>query len=96
MKNKLLLSTVVVKKSELLESSVDDETILLSISNSKYYGLDPVAGRIWSLLEEKISIDDIIKVLMIEYDVTRKDCEKDVISFVNSLADEKLIDITDG
>lgn len=96
MKNKktLSLSTIIVKKSELLESSVDDETILLSIANSKYYGMDPVASCIWSLLEKPISVSDIISFLLKEYDVAREACENDAFEFLKSLADEGLIDIT--
>ncbi len=93
-KKELTLSTVLVKQKELLESSVDDEIILLSMAKSKYYGMDPVAGRIWELLDNVISIQDIITVLMDEFEVSRIDCENDVMLFLNNLIEEHLVDLS--
>jgi len=92
--NTLSLSTIVEKNKELLESSVDDETILLSMINSKYYGMDPVASRIWQLLEKPMPINDIINTLCKEYDVTTEKCRNDVIAFLENLIDEELINHT--
>ena len=95
MKNKtqLTLSTVVVKNPELLETSIDDETILLSIATSNYYGMDPVASRIWAMLQEPISVADIIVTLLDEFNVTRKECESDTLEFLEMLAAEKMLDV---
>ena len=90
--NDLKLSTVVVKNKELLETTVDDETILLSIAHSKYYGMDPVASRIWSLLQDPISIKEIIVTLLTEFDVSEDECEKDVFEFLENLVEEKMLD----
>ena len=89
--NDLKLSTVVVKNKELLETTVDDETILLSIAHSKYYGMDPVASRIWSLLQEPVSIKEIIATLLTEFDVSEDECEKDVFEFLENLVEEKML-----
>ncbi len=92
-KNKTLtLSTIIVKNKELLETSIDDETILLSILNSKYYGMDPVASRIWSILQDPISIKEIIVTLLDEFDVSEDECEKDVLEFLKNLVEEKMLD----
>ncbi len=89
----LSLSSIVVRKDELLESSVDNEIILLSIQNSQSYGLNPTASRIWELLNKPISIGEITQLIAEEFGVAESDCEKDVLSFITNLDSEKLIDI---
>ncbi len=89
----LSLSSTVVKKDALLESSVDNEIILLSTQNSQSYGLNPTGSRIWELLNKPISIGEIIQRITEEFGVAESDCQKDVLFFINSLDSEKLIDI---
>jgi len=89
-------SSLVVRKRDLLESSVDQETVLLSIANSNYYGMDPVAGRIWALIEQPISVTALLDVLRDEYDVGADECRRDVMAFLGRLQEERLIDVSDG
>ena len=92
---KLNLNSTVTQNKETLSSAIDDELVLLSIINSKYYGMDSVGKRIWSLLSEPITISDMIAALTKEYDIPTAECEKDVLSFLWELYSEKLIIVTD-
>ncbi len=85
------LSTVLTKQKELLKSSVDDETILLSIANSKYYGMDSIASRVWELLDGKLSVQEIVTSLLAEFEVSPVECEQDVFAFLKHLLTENLI-----
>ena len=91
----LSLNSTVTQNKETLSSEIDDELVLLSIINSKYYGMDSVGSRIWSLLAKPIMISDMIAALTKEYDISIEECEKDVLSFLNDLQSEDLIIITD-
>ena len=91
----LNLSSTITQNKETLSSGIDDELVLLSIINNKYYGMDSVGNRIWSLLAELITISDIIVALTGEYDISTAECEKDVLSFLNELHSENLIILTD-
>ena len=88
---KLTYSTILVKKQELLETAIDDETVLLSIFNEKYYGMNAIASRIWSLLDSNISIQTIIAILHCEFEVSTIECENDVMEFLENLIKEGLI-----
>lgn len=85
------LNTIVSKKSGILSSVVDEETVLLCIENSKYYGIDPVGTSIWNLLDKPQSIEEVIISIRTEYNVPADQCEKDVIHFINHLLDKKLV-----
>jgi hypothetical protein len=66
---------------------------MMSIEKGKYYGMDLIASRIWELIEKPIHVGNMVGILMEEYDVTREDCEKDVLFFLNDLLSEKLVEI---
>ena len=87
----LNLSTIVCRHDDILSSSIDEETILLSIENSKYYGIDPVGSTIWQIMETPISLESIITALQSQYNVPRKQCHDDVFQFVESLLKKNLI-----
>jgi len=89
------LNSTVTQNKETLSSAIDDERVLLSIINNKYYGMDSVGNRIWDLLAEPISIGNMIASLTKEYDISGDECQNDVLSFLNELYSENLIIITD-
>ena len=91
----LSLSSTVAQNRETLSSAIDDELVLLSIINNKYYGMDSVGNSIWTLLSKPIMVSDMISALTKEYDISVTECEKDVFSFLNELQSENLIVVTD-
>ncbi len=93
--SKLYHTNTLVRISDILSASIDSETILLHIENSKYYGMDTVGSRIWELLENPIKLETVIKILIEEYDVSLELCEQDVYSFITHLLKEKLVQIID-
>ncbi|MFH0783239.1 MAG: lasso peptide biosynthesis PqqD family chaperone [Pseudomonadota bacterium] len=89
----ITLCNVVKQSKDTISSSIDTETVLLSIVESSYYGMGPTGSRIWQLLEQPIRVGDLIQILLQEYEIEYCECEKDVISFLNNLRAENLIDI---
>lgn len=82
---------IVLRKDNILSSVVDDETVLLCIENSKYYGIDPVGTSIWNLLDEPRSIELIIITMQELYDVSAEQCRTDVLRFINHLVEKNLV-----
>lgn len=93
MSSKIFLSTesIVSHSLGILASEVDNETILLSTENSKYYGMVSTASRIWELTKSPIPITQIINILLREYDIERERCETEVFEFLGELLSDKLI-----
>lgn len=89
--HQLSLASVVCQAHETLSSAVDGETVLLSIKNSKYYGMDSVATKIWNLSTQPIKVADIVQILRTEYNVEESECINDVLSFLQGLYEEKLL-----
>ncbi|RKQ33477.1 lasso peptide biosynthesis PqqD family chaperone [Oceanobacillus halophilus] len=76
-------------------SDMDGEKVMLSIQNGKYYNLGEIGGEIWEYLKSPITIKALITRLLSQYDVGEKECEEQVMSFLNHLLKEGLIQIDD-
>lgn len=76
---------------EVLTTEVDDELGMMSIKNGSYYTLNPVGKRIWQLLEQGIAIDDMINILVKEYNVSKEICKNDIIDLMNVLEKKSLV-----
>ena len=79
------LTSVVSRSPETLANSVDDETVLLDVAKSSYYGLGPVASRIWQALAEPVQVAAMVDQLLDEYEVERPQCERDILIFLRQL-----------
>jgi hypothetical protein len=88
------LDTIVRRADGLVSCDLDGETALMSVANGKYYGLDPIGSRIWVLLEEARPVAAMCALLVAEYDVELHQCQSDVLGFLNDLAQDNLIEIT--
>jgi hypothetical protein len=86
--------SVIRRSKNLLFNEIDGEVVMLSIENSEYYGMDKIGSRIWELIENPVSVNELIGTLMDEYEVTREQCTNDTTEFLEQLAEKKLISIT--
>lgn len=81
------------RKEDLLSSKMDLETVMMHPENGKYYSLNPVATRIWDLLMAPCSLNDIVNVLVSEFDVEMQICENETQEFIDKLFKSDLIEI---
>lgn len=92
-KNILGIKTIISRNPEILFSSIDDESVLLSIEQNNYYGMDSIGSKVWEILKEPTSVENIVLLLMEEFQVSQTTCISDVTTFLNVLEKEKLIKV---
>ncbi len=85
------LDSLVVQDPELVQAGLEDYTMLMSIEAGRYYSLDPVAGRIWQLIEKPARLREVCAALEREFEVTPERCEQDVLDLVEHLAEANLV-----
>ncbi|MBF0507627.1 MAG: PqqD family protein [Deltaproteobacteria bacterium] len=51
--------STVCREEGLLAGEMAGETVMMSIEKGEYYALDPVAGRIWRLIENFLNLIQI-------------------------------------
>ena len=77
----------------LVSADMDGEKVMMNIEKGKYYGLDGIGSRIWELIESPHTVRDVVGVLLKEYNVEEKNCQQDVLAFINKLYVQGLVDI---
>lgn len=89
--NLINMDSTIVRGTHLVFNEMDGETIMMSIENGEYYGMNSMGSRIWSLLETPKKVSDICKTLLPDYDVTPEQCIKDLLPFLNKMAAKNVI-----
>ena len=87
------LSSTFSISTEVLSQEVSGETVLLDLQSESYFGLDAVGTRIWQLLQENNRLQQVVDVMLEEYDVDEKMLLKDLNELLDKLIDEELITI---
>lgn len=87
------LSDRVCVPPHVLARIVEDELVLLNLSTGTYFGLDSIGARIWKILEEGKSIDEVCAQLMEDFEVARNEVELDTLQLAEELMLQGLIEI---
>lgn len=89
----LELGTRVRRLDDVLETEIDNETVMMDIEQGSYFGLNPVGSRIWALLADSIAIGDLCDRLTEEFEVPREQCEAQVFGFLENLLERGLVQV---
>jgi hypothetical protein len=89
------LASTVTTTDHVTATTIDDEVVLLNDDTGLYQGLQGVGPRIWELIQEPTTVEAVADTIATEYDVDRDRCEQDVLDFVETLADENLVEFDD-
>jgi len=90
----LTLEMVIRRKKEISAADLGMEVAMLNEENGMYYALGEVGTRIWQLIENEVSIKTIVEQLLLEYEVEKDECEKDVFAFMDKMVASKLVYIS--
>ena len=87
-------STVVAAKDQV-SCDLAGEAAILNLQAGVYYGLDAVGARVWHLLQEPRTVQDIRETLLMEYEVEADRCERDLLALLQELVAAGLIEVRD-
>ncbi|HEV2181652.1 MAG TPA: PqqD family protein [Gemmatimonadaceae bacterium] len=79
---------------DALSASLTDGAVLLNLYTKRYFSLNDTGSRIWSLLEQQASDDEIVETLVREYDVEKPEAARAVNQLLDDLIAERLIEPT--
>jgi len=72
---------------------VDEEMILLDMESENYFGLDEVGASIWRAMQENETLEEVLAVLLEEYDVEEEVLKQDLLHFVTKLKENGLVKV---
>ncbi len=81
------LDKYVRRAPQVASRVMDDQALVVLADSGEVNVFNPVATRIWELVDGKHSVTEIVETIVAEYDVTPQEAQKDVQEFVQELLD---------
>ena len=88
------LSAVPVPAEGLTVKRIGTETIILTESGEELHTLDETGTFVWSSIDGKHMLKQILDTLCEEYDVVRERAKTDLLSFIQGLEEKDIISLT--
>ena len=85
----------VIIPDTVLSTELQNEGVLLNLESGEYFGLDEVGMSMWKILGAVGDVEEARARLLAEYDVTEDVLTRDLDAFIATLAERKLIHVTD-
>ncbi len=82
---------VIHRNADILVNEVDGETVMMSIENGTYYGMNPTGNYIWKLLEQEKSLADLLDGIAKTFSLDAAQCEKEVLPFIEKMLEENIL-----
>ncbi|MBN2669518.1 MAG: lasso peptide biosynthesis PqqD family chaperone [Bacteroidales bacterium] len=82
---------IIYVNTDLLNSQIDGETVMMSLELGKYFGLNEVGSKIWELIQTPKTLNKVVEQLVEIYEIDYATCLKETSEFLASLYEQKLI-----
>ena len=82
-----------LKPSIIYSELGNKEVVILNFETKYLYTLNEVGTRIWQLLNGNNSINDIVGVIVNEYDIDREAALKSVTYQIEEFINEKMVEL---
>lgn len=73
----------------------EDGAVLLHLGSGQYHTLNPVAARIWELLETPMTESELTRLIVAEFEAGDEAVAQDVKTFLGELLDRKLVHVSE-
>lgn len=80
-----------LQSTSISARTIGDETIVLSLPSSRYFTITGVGTRLFELLAEDRSLDELVETIVDEYEVDPATARRDIEAFVGRLRDAEFL-----
>lgn len=80
-----------LRTSDISARTIGGETIVLDLPSSQYFAITGIGSRVFQLLAEEQSLEDLVTTILAEYDVDEATARRDVETFVDRLRQAQLL-----
>lgn len=70
---------------------IEDDAVLVNLATGMYYSMDGPAGLIWSMVQQRCTVRDVVDAVVARYAVTHEQAHADVVHLLEELRREELI-----
>jgi hypothetical protein len=87
------LQSIVNRKRDIVTADMFGEVVMLNVEKGQYYNISVTGSAVWGIIDDPIPVDSVIEKVLEKYDVTKKQCEEEVLAFLNVMYEEGLVDV---
>lgn len=80
-----------LQSTDISARTIGDETIVLSLPSSRYFTITGVGTRLFELLAQDRSLDELVGTIVDEYEVDPATARRDIEAFLDRLRDVALL-----
>ena len=97
MDSKITSNSVCMPSEDIVARNMEDELVIIPLTagvgdmEDELYTLNETGKAIWSRLDGKRSLEEIVNELAAEYNATPADIERDVLGLVTELVRRKML-----
>ena len=87
--------SIPIRKANVEERFSDDEAFVLSLEKGVFYKFNNVATDIWKIIDGKVRVSEITRILCERYDVKKADLERDINEFIRQGVKDGVIELAE-
>lgn len=84
-------NTKLIRRNDIMTADMNGSAVTMDMMSGKYYNMGETGGVIWNLLESEKSVNEVVDALTAEYDISKEQCMKDILPFLETLVDKGLL-----
>jgi hypothetical protein len=86
-------TTLVTRQPGMIEAEAAGELVGLHVDRGVCYGFNETATRVWQLLEQPRTVDELTAALMAEHEVDEAECREGLAEMLGMLENEQLVSL---
>ena len=90
------LDQVVSRDKRTASRTIAGEAVVLTPMDSKIHNLNETGSRVWELLAEEQTVDQLVAQIHSEFKVSEEQASADVIAFLEALAAKGMVTLSEG
>jgi hypothetical protein len=80
-----------IRNEETITGQLDSDLVMVDIEKGSYFSLNAVGTRIWELLENPLTVDELCHTLTEEFEVDDDQCHMEVVEYLAEMRKHDLI-----
>lgn len=85
------LNSIITRNLDIDATDLEGEVVMMNLDKGQYFMMNQVGSRIWEIIKEPSTVNNIINTLLGEFQVEKNQCKENVVEFLGKLKNADLI-----
>jgi hypothetical protein len=87
----ITLNSTISRNLDIDATDLEGEVVMMNLDKGQYFMMNQVGSRIWEIIKEPSTVNNIINTLLGEFQVEKNQCKENVVEFLGKLKNADLI-----